>query len=245
MILLFGGTSEARRLAEHLSRKKAETTLFVATEYGREVLDTMPFVTVREGRLTAEEMAAFMPAADLVVDATHPYAAEVTKNIRIACEKTGKKYLRLLRPETEYDGVITAKTVEAAVNLLENTDGNVFAATGSKELEKYCKLDKNRLYARVLPTDEAREKCAALGLKNVIFEKGPFDESANLAHFKQFDIKWLVTKSSGSAGGFDAKISAAKKLGIKIIVITRPDSETGLDFEQAVEYIDKFYFKTR
>ena len=93
MILLFGGTSEARCLAEHLSKKKKETLLFVATEYGKEILNEMPYVKIEKGRLTADEMAAFMPKADLVVDATHPYAKEVTKNIRLACEKTGKKYL--------------------------------------------------------------------------------------------------------------------------------------------------------
>ncbi|MBR6400857.1 MAG: precorrin-6A reductase [Firmicutes bacterium] len=245
MMLLFGGTSEARLLAGHLSERGIETLLFVATDYGKEVLDEMPFVKIVEGRLSAEEMAGFMPSADLVIDATHPYAAEVTKNIRLACEKTGKKYLRLLRPETACDGTKTADSVEAAVKMLENTSGNIFISTGSKELEKYRTLDKNRLCVRVLPTDEARQKCAALGMENVIYAKGPFDLDTNLRHFGGCGAKWLVTKSSGSAGGFDEKIKAAKQLGMEIVVIKRPDAETGYDLEQAVRYIDEFYIKTR
>ena len=241
MILLFGGTSEGRRLAGYLSRKGLDTLLFVATEYGSGHIEKMPHISVHTGRLNSAEMADFMREDNLVIDATHPYAAEVTKNIKIACESTKARYLRLLRPEILSDDIRCANSAEEAACLLLNTDGNIFISTGSKELEKYGIIDKSRLCVRVLPTDEAREKCEKLGLKNAIYAKGPFNKEENLSHFKKFDIKWLVTKSSGRAGGFEEKMSAARELGINVIVIKRPDSEEGLDYEQAVEYIDKLY----
>ena len=242
---VFSGTSEGRELAEFLSTRSAAATVFVATEYGSELMPKLKGVEVQVGRLNENEMESVLDKFDVIIDATHPYAAVVTQNIRAACKAIGKRYIRLLRDEGSAQDVTLADSVKAAAELLKNTDGNIFISTGSKELHEYAVINgfKDRLTARVLPTAEAREKCTSLGLKNVIYQKGPFDYDENYRQFKRFNIKYLVTKSSGKAGGFDEKISAAKVLGIKVIVIKRPDEDSAgaYTLAQVKEMFDNEY----
>ena len=95
-IWIFGGTTEGRLLAERLPGAGHTVTVSVATKLGAEELDGLN-CTVRVGRLDADEMAAQLHGFDLVVDATHPYAVEVSRNIRQACGQTGVPLRRVLR----------------------------------------------------------------------------------------------------------------------------------------------------
>ena len=98
-LLLFGGTTEGRLLAEQACALGWEVTLCVATEYGREVLpQELPFCHILVGRLGIEEMKLLMAEGfHQVVDATHPYAVEVSSNVRSAAQSTGLPHWRLLR----------------------------------------------------------------------------------------------------------------------------------------------------
>ena len=82
---------------------------------------------------------------------------------------------------------------------------------------------EERIVIRILDALEPINKCRSLGYKNIIIGKGPFSIEQNLSDFK--GCNWLVTKSSGTAGGFDEKIHAAKKLNINILVIKRPKED--------------------
>ena len=123
-VLLFGGTTEGRELAARLAGRGQRTILCVATDYGREVLEpellANPCLNVRIGRMDAEEMCRLILEEEpgLVVDATHPYADQVTRNVREACEKTGRECLRCLRPrsgaESPEGGVVRVPSVQAA-----------------------------------------------------------------------------------------------------------------------------------
>ena len=87
---------------------------------------------------------------EMVIDATHPYADLVSENIRSACEKAGKTYLRLLRPSLAADpSCVMVDTTEEAVSYLAGTEGKILVTTGSKELAKFAELPdyKNRVYA--------------------------------------------------------------------------------------------------
>jgi len=247
-VSLFSGTSEGRETAEYLEEKKIYTSVFVATEYGKEVMsDTnFNFIQIHIGRLDKNEIIESIKNSDLVIDATHPYAEIVTQNIQAACEITGIEYIRLLREEYKTfnnadNNTIFVDNIEQAVTFLKSTSGNIFVSTGSKDLHKYCDIKnyQNRITARVLPTKDAIKKCNKLRLKNVIYKKGPFDHTENINQFKKHNIKWLVTKSSGKAGGFDEKISAAKSLDINVIIIKRPFETGGLSMKAVKKLIDK------
>lgn len=239
--LVFSGTTEGKKIAEYLNSKRIETLVCVATEYGAKVMEPMEYVRLSIGRLDMSAMAQLAAGADFVIDATHPYASEVTQNIRKACDKAAVRYIRLLRDEITEDGVTAVESVEQAVNLLKAKNGGIFVSTGSKELEKYTALEdySQRLTVRVLPFKDAHDKCTALGLKNVIYQKGPFSYGQNIAHFKANNVKWLVTKSSGTSGGFYEKVSAAKSLNMGIIVIKRPHEYSGLTETEVKNIIDE------
>ncbi len=237
-ILIFGGTSEGRSLSECLSRHQIAHTVMVATDYGEEVMAPSEFCKVHQGRLNAEQMAQWMKdgAFDVVVDATHPYAVEVSKNIRQAAQKIGVRYLRELRqngggsrPDAAKD--IVVDSAAQAADYLETQSGTIFLTTGSKELRVFAERisDKSRLTARVLPSAKVIESCRELGLegKQILAMQGPFSEEMNLAMLRQTKAAFLVTKDTGVTGGYPEKESAARRLGIPMVILRKPE-ESGM-----------------
>lgn len=238
-ILLFGGTSEARELADKLAARGDEVTVSVATEYGEELQSENPDVTVRQGRLTEEEMEALLPDYDLCVDATHPYALEVTENTRYACKKTRTPYVRVARHiHFRYSKatVLTASDAEMAAQWCGAESGNILLTTGIKELPAFSNVPRNRLFPRVLPSEENLKALGDAGIpkKNIIAMQGPFSKELNIALIRQFDIETVVTKNSGKRGGFPEKVEAAGETGARVIVITPPE-EDGLSVEEFLE----------
>ncbi|MDO4270837.1 MAG: precorrin-6A reductase [Eubacteriales bacterium] len=240
-IRIFSGTSEGRALCRFLSERGAKAEVFVATAYGGQVLEPMEGITVRTGRLDADEMARAIGENALVVDATHPYAAEVTKNLRAACERAGAAYLRLIRPPGGTAGVETVPDTAAAAAWLNAHPGRALLTTGSKELEAFTAVQnyKERLFPRVLPTAAVLQRCEALGFPGarVIAMQGPFSHEMNAALLRQTGADILVTKDGGEAGGFAEKLSAARETGARVLVIARPAEERGKTLAEVEAYL--------
>lgn len=231
-------------LAECLLMAGHQVDICVATRYGEEVLASHPHMTIHQGRLNEEEMEALLLSApwEEVIDATHPYAVEVSENIRAAAAHTGREVLRLLRTEehkNEDEHCIYVNSLEAAAEALNKTEGNILLTTGSKELPKYVVLidDISRIYARILPDGAMVDKCREMGLlgKQIICMQGPFSAELNAAMMKQYQIKYLVTKDTASAGGFPEKIEGARLAGAKVLVVSRPAAETGYSLEELLK----------
>ena len=242
-ILIFAGTTEGRMLAERLSAQNVKCIVCVATEYGNELMPDLPGVQKRVGRLSTDEMIELMHGKkiDITVDATHPFATVVSENIRQACGQADVEYIRLKRQTAsllENDNVRIFQDNEACAMALENTKGNILLTTGSKELDIYCRDEyvRNRLYVRVLPGEESINICSKAGIarKNIIAMQGPFSQQLNEALIRQFDIKYLVTKESGKAGGLDEKLLAAGACGIDAYLIGSPDHSEGMSLEQVL-----------
>lgn len=272
-IVIFGGTWEGRKLAEAFRETELELHICVATQYGAGLLPVSENIHVHTGRMDADEMAAFFKElqADCCLDATHPYAAAVTENIREACKKEKLPYIRVLRREVPFAGeelsfqetlscredkaegksgqhsAVFVESIPEAVRFLSATEGNILITTGSRDLEEYTKLAgyRRRCYARVLPTPSVVEKCSALGFegRNLIGMQGPFSEELNLAMLKQVDASWMVTKSSGKEGGYPEKCEAAIRAGVGIVVIGRPaeKAEHAMELEEAIAYLKETY----
>lgn len=242
-VLIFAGTTEGRTLSEYLSENRIEHMVCVATEYGEEVLSASPYMTIHQGRMDVGEMEKLMQTGSFaaVVDATHPYAVEVTANIRKASQEAQLPYLRLKRClDTETEGrVFYFHSNEECVDALEKTEGNILLTTGSKELATYCShpLVKERLYVRVLPGMESISICTELGIKGkqMIAMQGPFSTEMNEAILHQFEIACMVTKKSGRLGGYPEKLEAAKRAGIPVYVIEPADTERGYSMEEVCE----------
>ena len=224
-VVVFSGTTEGRELSRQLAALGIEVTVSVATPLGQEEQGSTPGVTVRCGRLLPDEMAALLGDAALCIDATHPYAVDATKNIRVAAAQAGVEYRRLLRAQSPLpEGCAVFETAAQAAEYLAGQDGNVLLATGAKELSAFASLDPARLYPRVLPTPEGIAACEAAQIphKNIIAMQGPFSLVLNVALMEQFHIQYLVTKDGGAAGGFAEKVQAAAKTGAQLVVLRRP-----------------------
>ena len=236
-VLLFGGTAEGRELALWLAERGWQVYLCVATDYGAQLIPQHPNIVLSARRLTEEEMEALMAGHPFacVVDATHPYAVEVTENIRSAACKTGLPYRRLVRQSDREDGCLKAESMAQAARRLEELPGNILLTTGSKELDAFARSGLvERCYPRVLPTLDSLGRCLELGFppKNIICMQGPFSKELNVALLKQYDIKTLVTKDTGGYGGFREKAEAAREAGAALLVVERPRDETGDTLEE-------------
>lgn len=230
-------------LAEFLKRQKVPAYVCVATEYGGQLLEENSYLQVSHSRLDETQMRQLIleEGIYLTVDATHPYAVEVSANIRKACEEAGCEYIRLLRSSVqtgEEEEMVCVESVEAAVEFLKETEGNILVTTGSKELHKYTAIPafEERVFARVLSTPEVARHCADLGFtgKHLICMQGPFSEELNTALLKQFGARWMVTKEAGKNGGYEEKIRAARNAGAKVVLIGRPVKESGLSLEEVI-----------
>ncbi|MEG0250441.1 MAG: precorrin-6A reductase [Peptostreptococcus sp.] len=246
MILVLGGTSDSLKICDRLSEIGInDFVLSVATEFGRELAESHAKEIVN-GKMDKEEMVKFIVEHEIrqVIDATHPYAVEVSRNAMDACEEADIKYIRFERKslleEIKYQGEFVVDTTEEACNMIMNHEEweNVFIATGSKNLGTYVKLLKSKtLTARVLPTSDVLRNCEAMGLNadNILAIKGPFSKEINVAILKHAKVDVVITKESGFAGGFLDKIEACAEVGIPIIIIKRKT----IDYQRVVHEIDE------
>nr|WP_325184250.1 precorrin-6A reductase [uncultured Oscillibacter sp.] len=237
-LLIFGGTTEGRVLAEKAAALGAEVTVSVATPLGAEELAGLAGVHVLTGRMDRGAMETLLPGFDACVDATHPYAKSITATVRNTCERTGTPLRRLLRPESGAEGVVRVPSCAGAAAFLAEQSGNILLATGSKELSVFSALPPERLFARVLPTHESIAACESLGLphRNILALQGPFSQKLNEAMLEQYRIAWLVTKDGGGPGGFSEKLSAAERTGARLVLVERP-ADGGDDMETVLSWI--------
>lgn len=245
-ICVFAGTTEGRELVEFLAGQPVQATVCVATEYGETLLPEAENVTVLAGRIPVADIIRMLQETrfDLVIDATHPYAASITESICTACRETETEYLRLLRQSCDpKEALVCVENAAEAAAFLANTEGSILLTTGSKELAAYSGiLDfTQRVYARVLPMDASLEACRTAGLKasHIIAMQGPFSEEMDLATLRFANAAWMVTKDGGEAGGFPAKVSAARKAGAGLVVIGRPPQRGGLPFAAVLDVLCK------
>lgn len=246
--IVFAGTTEGYALCEFLAENRVSVYACAATEYGGSLLQENEFLHVSAGRLKTEDMEELFRKEnpEIVLDATHPYAAEVTKNIRTACESAGVLYQRILRPEGEKNSeAIYVESTEEAAAFLSGTEGNIFLTTGSKELTKFTGIPdyKERLFARVLSIPSVIRSCAELGIegKHLIGMQGPFSAEINEAMLRQFQCSYLVTKDTGLAGGFPEKMEACQRCRVTPVIIGRPLKEEGLSLQDARVFLSKMF----
>lgn len=226
-IAIFAGTTEGRELCQSLERAHMPATVFVATEYGTTVLPDFKNIVVKAGRLDAAQMKEVLAGFDTVVDATHPYAVEVSKNISEASKNVEARYIRLVRPATEIDdSIIVVESAQAAADYLADTEGDILLTTGTKDLPLYTKIPQfsERIFPRILPDPEGLARCFELGYKpsHTIGMQGPFSYEMNTALLRSIKASWLVTKDSGISGGVMEKLAAAEATGARVLMIARP-----------------------
>ncbi|MGQ3210562.1 MAG: cobalt-precorrin-6A reductase [Shinella sp.] len=226
-ILILGGTTEARDLAGRLAgRPDLAVTLSLA---GRTVDPAPQPVPVRMGGFGGVPgLAAYLDehAIELVIDATHPFARQISANARVASAAAGIPLLRLERrgwEEMEGDRWIRRTSIEEAVTALGAQPRRVFLAIGRQEARAFDAAPQHHYLVRsVDPVDPPMEAPSV----EYLLARGPFAVEAEVDLLRQQRIDVIVSKNSGGDATY-GKIVAARILGLNVILVERAASESG------------------
>ncbi len=242
--IVFGGTSEGRIIAQALYDMRVPAIICCATPLGEEQLSVGRPVEVMTGRMDARAMRDLLVqhGSKLVIDATHPYAVEVSRNVKEACKQAGTPYVRVVREVTEVDGVACFMTLDDLVAWLNTQEGTVFVTLGAKEAREMRNISdfEERVYLRMLPSPEGISASLGLGFpsRHIVAMQGPFSQRLNEAMFEEVHAAILVTKASGHLGGYQDKVAAARACGMKVAVLAKPPAdEEGISLDEALQML--------
>jgi len=218
-VLIFGGTGEAIDLANALVRQGHQVTTSLA---GRTRKPRLPNGHVHTGGFGGTEgLVDFISrnGFNLIIDATHPFASQMSTNVAQACDQTSKPFFRLTREPwqaaegDQWNNV--QNIVEAAERLPE--DANVLVTVGRQHIEPFVLRDDCKIFIRAIEHPEVILPAHV----TVLLERPPFRLSDELAFMRDHSISHLVTKNAGG-DQTAAKLEAARMLGTSVIMIERP-----------------------
>ncbi|WP_448625693.1 cobalt-precorrin-6A reductase [Geodermatophilus sp. URMC 64] len=230
-VLLLGGTGEARRLAEALTAEGGDVLSSLA---GRTADPLLPPGEVRIGGFGgAEGLADWLRGHPVraLVDATHPFATAITQHAARAAADTRTPYVRLQRPgwrEQPGDDWRWVDSLEAAAEAVAGF-AHVFLTTGRTGLGAFAGLDQEVLVRSVDPPEPPVPERTT-----VVLERGPFTVEEELALMREHAVDVVVTKDSGGHLT-EAKLTAARELGIPVVVVRRPPLPPGTPVVASVE----------
>jgi precorrin-6A/cobalt-precorrin-6A reductase len=230
-VLVLGGTGEARRLAAALVAAGVDVLSSLA---GRVAEPVLPEGPVRVGGFGgADGLAAWLgehrPRA--VVDATHPFAAQITASAATAAAAHGTALLRLQRPGWVPQPGDTWRFVDSLTEAAQAVAGyrSVFLTTGRQGVRAFAELPGRVLVRSVDPPDEPLPAGATL-----LLDRGPFSLADELTLLREHAVDVVVTKDSGGHMT-EAKLIAARELGLPVVLVRRPALPAGVPVVATVE----------
>ncbi|MDV2993869.1 MAG: Cobalt-precorrin-6A reductase [Chroococcidiopsis sp. SAG 2025] len=228
---LIGGTQESAQLAETIALADLPCIISVTTESARALYPDAACLQVWVGRFTLLEIEAFVQQQGIigVLDASHPYAVEISQTAIAVCRNFNIPYLRYERP------VLTQGAAKGKFDSFESLlsgdylqGRRVLLTVGYRPLHLFQSWqDRATLFARILPSTIALESALKAGFTNdrLICLRPPISAALEAALWRQWHISVVVTKASGAPGGEDVKRTVAAELGIDLIAIDRPTVE--------------------
>jgi precorrin-6A/cobalt-precorrin-6A reductase len=234
-VLILGGTSEASRLAERI-RGRADIEPVVSLAGRTDDPRRLPVATRVGGFGGIEGLKRYLAREriEAAVDATHPFAAIISRNAAEACRAVGVPLLAIRRPAWRPQAgdrwIETGSMVEAA-QALGPVPRRVFLTIGRMELGPFAAAPGHYYLVRTIePIGDALPAPSVFALR----ARGPFDEEAERALMSAHRIDVLVTKNSGGTATY-GKIAAARRLGLPVVVIERPAKPEGPEVEDVEE----------
>lgn len=250
MIGLILGTSEGREILSLLNNHTEDIFVSTATEYGGEILKNYKYAHLNTKPLTFDELVDTLKEKGVskLVDASHPYAIEISNNAMKACEVLNIEYVRYERPSSvekfrDKKYIIEVKDYDELCDKLKNIDGNILNTTGSRNIDKILAMKlENRIIHRVLPSVKVMQECIDKGVKieDLVAIKGPISYEFNCAFIKEYKAKAVILKDSGTAGGTEEKLKACVDSCVYGLVVGRKSVEykkVFYDIEQLVKYL--------
>lgn len=227
-VWLIGGTSESAELARQLLQHQIPCTVSVTTAAARALYPPSALLQVVVGRLGPGDLERFLQqqAIAAILDASHPFAVEISRLAMVTATQYGLPYLRYERPGQALPAhVLTVPDYPTllATDWLENQ--RVLLTIGYRNLELFQPWQtRATLFARILPSPEALEAALQAGFTpdRLVALRPPLGRELERALWQHWQISVVVTKASGAAGRETLKAQLAGDLGIQLIVITRP-----------------------
>lgn len=250
MILIIAGTQDAREIAEYLYKEHFSLIVSVVSQYGRSLLGEK-FI-MNDHPLDLSDLISFIQKEKIrcVIDASHPYAVNISKNAMEACQATKICYLRYERcsvPLPSYKQLFSVPGYAEAAQKAAKLGKNIFLTTGSRNLKVFTDILNQSTYtliARVLPDPDVLTQCLQLGFtpKTLIMMQGPFSKELNLALYRQYHAEIVIMKNSGAVGGTDTKLAAAIELGLSVVIIEKPAltyPNIAGNYQEIIEFLHK------
>lgn len=232
MILVLGGTSEANQISRALTKRDQDIIVSCTTSHGKELVNDQVRTKVITGEMDFKKLVTLLNDNDFnsVIDATHPFAEQITENALKACDETATPYYRFERKPFELNNnplVHECPAFEEAAETAFNLGKNIFLTIGVKNIKRFTGNpagSQKTIIARILNKKDSLKICLDAGVKkeNIITGKGPFNARQNIDHFKKFNADVVVSKESGKQGGLNEKIEACRELNIPVVLVNRP-----------------------
>jgi precorrin-6A/cobalt-precorrin-6A reductase len=247
-ILILGGTEEASTLAGLIAnRTDFEAILSLAGRTSAPRVQPVPTRSGGFGGAAGLRTWLRQQTVDAVIDATHPFAAEISANAVIGCAEAGVPLGSIVREPWQArpgDCWLSAPDVQAAATALGEAPQRVFLTLGRLELAVFSSAPQHEYFARLIERPDGIELPPRI---RFLFARGPFDPDAERRFMQAEDITVLVSKNSGGPATY-AKIEAARALGLPVIMIARPVKPVGVRLdgpEAALAWLDRLICHSR
>jgi precorrin-6A/cobalt-precorrin-6A reductase len=219
--LILGGTSDANRLADAIARARIEAIYSYAGRTQHPVVHPLPMRAGGFGGVSG--LIEFIKAEQIthVIDATHPFAAEMSRHAIAACATLDLPLIALERAtwrQVTGDRWIEVEDIDAAVDALPGPRAHVFLAIGRQHLQPFAAKPQHAYTLRFVDFPDGP---LPLPDTEIIVSRGPFTFQGDLELMRTRNIAWVVARNAGGAGA-RAKIDAARELGLPVVMIARP-----------------------
>ncbi|ADC69018.1 precorrin-6x reductase [Methanocaldococcus sp. FS406-22] len=240
-LLLMGGTKDSVEIGKKLKNLGDVFILYTSTtDYGGKLGEEFADEVIAKP-LDKNELKDVIEKynIDILVDATHPFAINASKNAIDVCKELDIKYVRFERKEEKinHPNVIYVKDFIEAARLAKKAN-KVFHMAGIKNLKTVVDIvGKDKVIARVLPIS-VNEALKILPQKNIVAMYGTFSKELNKYLIKGYGCDAIITKDSGESGGFKEKVYGALEAGAKVIVVERPKINYPICFDDVNELVN-------
>lgn len=236
-VLILGGTGEARSLAGRLA---TDARFEVISSLAGRVKDpALPVGQVRIGGFGGVHgLVEYLrgTGTDVIVDATHPFAATISVHAALAARETGMALIALRRPgwtASPGDDWHRVPDIAAAAQAAASAPpGCIFVTTGRRDLAAYADDDRHDYLVRTVDPPQT----ATPPHMTLLLDRGPFTVEGETALMRRHAARLLLTKDSGGAMT-SAKLIAARDLGISVVVVDRPPSPPGVPVVDTVDAV--------
>lgn len=236
-LLILGGSTEATALCRELAARGIAGTVSFAGRVARPVRQPLPQRVGGFGGV--DGLAAYLRAHAIthLVDATHPFAAQMSSNAVAACAQTGTPLIALTRAPWQAqagDNWIRVGDMAGAVAALDGPARRVMLAIGRMHLAEFAPQPQHHYLLRLVDPPQTPPPFPD---HHVIIDRGPFSTEADLKLLQDHRIDLIVSKNAGGTGAV-GKITAARQLGLPVIMIDRPNIPPRPEAQSVAEVLD-------